>query len=60
MTIRNTNDLMNALAAALDNRSMEEVDQIERATSDWLTDRREQIARITLIEAIRSAIEELS
>jgi hypothetical protein len=57
--IHTTADLMMALAAALENRNLEEVDAAERATRDWMTDNSETTARVNLIETIRAAIYEL-
>ena len=59
MEIYTVADLMNALADALEQQSLEMVDQIDRATCDWLEDRRESAARVRLIEAIRDAIYEM-
>lgn len=56
--INNTADLMNALAAALDDKDLAAVDAIERQVADWMQTQGERAAQANLIEAVRTAIAE--
>ena len=48
--------LMNHLAAALDDLDLEAVEQAYRDTAEWVETRSETIARQNLIEAVRAAV----
>lgn len=48
--------LMNHLAAALDDLDLEAVEQAYRDTAEWVESRSETIARQNLIEAVRAAV----
>jgi hypothetical protein len=52
-------DLMNALAAALDDKDLEAVDDIERQVADWMQTQGMRAAQANLIEAVRNAIAEM-
>ena len=54
--INTTADLMNALAAALDDKDLDAVDQIEQQVADWMQTQGERAAQANLIEAVRNAI----
>jgi len=48
--------LMNHLAAALDDLDLEAVEQAYRDTAEWVESPSETIARQNLIEAVRAAV----
>jgi hypothetical protein len=59
MTIRNTNDLMNVLAAALDEKDLAALDSAEEACGQWVQSEGSLMTQRNLINAVRAAIEEL-
>lgn len=48
--------LMNHLAAALDDLDLEAVEQAYRDTAEWVESSSDTIARQNLIEAVRAAV----
>ena len=52
-------DLMNALAAALEEKDLDAVDQIQQQVADWMQTQGMRAAQISLIEAVRNAINEM-
>lgn len=56
--INTTADLMNALAAALDDKDLDAVDQIEQQVAYWMQNQGDSAAQANLINAIRNAIAE--
>lgn len=54
--IHTTADLMNALAAALDEKDLDAVDQIEQQVAYWMQTQGDSAAQSNLIEAVRNAI----
>jgi hypothetical protein len=57
--IQTSIDLMHALAAALDTKDLDAVDQIERQVADWMQTQGARAAQANLIEAVRNAINEM-
>jgi hypothetical protein len=57
--INTVNDLMEALAAALDEKDLDAVDSIQRQVADWMQTQGARATQMNLIEAVRNAINEM-